>query len=231
MARRSNSKTPLLSSSDWRRLRAWFRVHSRRLPWRHNTNPWRILLAETLLHRTNARLIEVLYPVALREFPSPKAIVGKKKHWIKIAHRAGLAWRARKFISACEVLVNEYGERVPSDRAELQSLPGLGHYTASAVRCFGFGYAEHITDTNTIRLAGRIAGMSVNPADHRAKIVQNLTARLGEYGLPLRAKDNYALLDLAAIVCRPTTPLCCECPVRSRCSMGRTQEKKRSKDQ
>jgi A/G-specific adenine glycosylase len=215
---------PLLSSHNWRRLRAWYRAHGRRLPWRHKVHPWRILLAETLLHRTGAKVVEVLYPVALKEYPSPKAIVTKKNRWMKMAHSAGLFWRARTFVSTCEILVNEYGGRVPSDRRKLESLPGVGHYIASAVRCFGFGIAEFVTDTNTLRLAGRIAGIPVNPAHHRSQTLRKLITRLGANSRPLRPNDNYALLDLAAIVCRPTKPRCEECPLRICCCTGRAHK-------
>lgn len=222
--RRIDTERPLLSTQDWRRLRGWYRTHGRRLPWRRHKSPWSILLAETLLHRTRADIVEALYPVTFSEFPSPKEVVGKKKRWIEIAHRGGLFWRAHKFIKACEILVNDHSGHVPSDRRKLESLPGVGHYIASAVRCFGFGIAESVTDTNTLRLAGRIAGQPVNPGQHRSQTVRKLTARLGVNGQPARSKDNYALLDLAALVCRPTKPLCQECPLRFCCSTGRNHK-------
>jgi A/G-specific adenine glycosylase len=151
----------------------------------------------------------------------------KKDQWISMSHKAGLFWRARIFVSACKILVRHYDGHPPSGRAELESLPGVGHYTASAVRCFGFGYREFITDTNTIRLAGRLAGKILDPANHRTKGIQALTARLGDNGRPPLAKDNYALLDLAATVCKPREPLCYKCPLRSSCHTVQTRKGRR----
>lgn len=222
--RRIDTERPLLSTQDWRRLRAWYRTNGRRLPWRRHKSPWSILLAETLLHRTRADIVEDLYPVTFSEFSSPKEVIAKKKRWIGISHRGGLFWRAHKFIKACEILVNDHGGHVPSDRRKLESLPGVGHYIASAVRCFGFGIAEFVTDTNTLRLAGRIAGIPVNPAHHRSQTLRKLITRLGTNSRPLRRNDNYALLDLAAIVCRPTKPRCEECPLRICCCTGRARK-------
>jgi A/G-specific adenine glycosylase len=225
--RRASPTGPLLTSVDWRRLRIWYRDYGRRLPWRHEATPWSILLAETLLHRTGANVVQVLYPFARKVFPSPRSVILKKSRWISMLYKGGLFWRARIFVRACENLVRHYGGQVPSERKELESLPGVGHYTASAVRCFGFGHREFITDTNTIRLVGRIAGKRLNPASHRTKSIQALTARLSNNGRPPLAKDNYALLDLAATVCKPREPMCHKCPLRSRCHTAQIRKGKR----
>jgi len=214
---RSSLRDPLLSNRDWRRLRIWYSKHGRCLPWRSKATPWSILLAETLLHRTGANVVQDLYPLARKVFASPESIIMKKDRWIAMLHKAGLFWRARIFVSACENLVRQYGGHVPSEGKQLKSLPGVGHYTASAVRCFGFGHREFITDTNTIRLVGRIAGKRLTPSNHRTKSVQTLIARLSDKGRPPLAKDNYALLDLAATVCKPQVPMCHKCPLRSQC--------------
>jgi A/G-specific adenine glycosylase len=219
--------TPLLSNQDWRRLRAWYTKHGRRFPWRHNATPWSILVGETLLHRTNANVVKTLYPLVRKTFPSPESITANKDRWISLLRKGGLFWRSRIFITTCEILLRDYGGHVPAERRELESLPGVGHYTASAVRCFGFGHRELITDTNTIRLAGRIAGKRVNPAHHRATRIQALTARFTKNGRPPLARDNYALLDLAAVLCRPRKPLCRQCPLRPSCHTARIQEGRR----
>ena len=224
--RRSSLRPSLLSDRDWRRLRVWYIKHGRCLPWRHKTTPWSIFLAETLLHRTNANVVQDVYPLARKVFPSPTSIIMKKDQWKAMLHKTGLFWRAQNFVSACEILVRHYGGRVPSDRKELESLPGVGHYTASAVRCFGFGHREFITDTNTIRLAGRIAGKRLNPVNHRNKSIQALIARLSQKGHPPLANDNYALLDLAATVCKPREPLCYECPLSLSCHTFQSRKEK-----
>src|SRR5215510_771205 len=123
----SSIRDPLLSDRDWRRLRTWYSEHGRPLPWRHKATPWSILLAETLLHRTGANVVQALYPFVRKTFPSPKAVILKKEQWTNVLHRGGLFWRARIFVSACEALVQHYGGAVPSERRQLESLPGVGH--------------------------------------------------------------------------------------------------------
>jgi A/G-specific adenine glycosylase len=190
------------------------------LPWRQEPNPWRVLLAETVLHRTRADIAAIIYARLLTEFRDPATVVASPSRWRDLVRSAGLAWRAEAFLKCCEVLVKEYGGRVPSDLAFLEALPGVGHYTANAVRCFGFGMASVLIDTNTIRLASRISGEVAPKERHRARYVQQLVARLGDGGVPPSAEDNFALLDLAAVVCLPNKPICSECPVQMMCATG-----------
>ena len=211
----------VLSPSDWANLRSWYQEHGRHhLPWRGKAIPWNVLLAEVLLHRTKASVVERLYGEVLIEFPSPEAIVERPVDWIKTTFCVGLAWRAEVFILTCERLVAAHQSEVPSGWTDLTSLPGIGHYIASTVRCFGFGFPEVIVDTNTIRLASRITGERLIPSHHRSKKVRQVVARLSEVRTAGYAEDNYALLDLAALVCHSAKPACGGCPLVSGCVTG-----------
>lgn len=211
----------VLSAREWASLRFWYQEHGRhRLPWRRASGPWNVLLAEVLLHRTKASAVEALYEDVSAKFPSPEMVVQRPEDWIKIARPAGLIWRARLFVSTCEQLVLLHRNEVPSDWTALTSLPGVGHYIASAVRCFGFGIPGVIVDTNTMRLTSRITGEPLNPAHHRSRKMRQKVAALLENGTAGCAEDNYALLDLAAITCRTGKPDCARCPVVSGCKTG-----------
>ena len=214
-------KRSVLSSGHWTNLRSWHREHGRHnLPWRLGSTPWKVLLAEVLLHRTRASAVGRLYDEVLKKFPVPEAIVGRPADWLETTSSAGLAWRSRVFISTCDRLVTLYRGSVPSGWADLISLPGIGHYIASAVRCFGFGFPEVIVDINTIRLASRITGESLNATHHRSRKVKQAVASILANGTASCVEDNYALLDLAALVCPTKKPLCGQCPLVSGCITG-----------
>ena len=205
-----------LSSHDWDNLRSWHQEHSRdHLPWRAEATPWNVLLAEVLLHRTRATSVERLYGEVLNQFPSPEAIVQRPADWLKTTRPAGLAWRAEIFVLTCERLVAIHQSQVPSGWAALTSLPGIGHYIASTVPCFGFGLSEVIVDTNTIRLASRITEEALSPTHHRSRKIRQAIVRLSENGTAGYAEDNYALLDLAAMICHTSKPACARCPLAS----------------
>ena len=216
-----DDREPALTIQDWISLRSWFEVHGRHdLPWRIEPSPWGILLAEVLLHRTRAMAAERVYREVVRQFPNPADIVSRPTEWLEMTHPAGLAWRAKTFISACEQILTSHDREVPSARDALMSLPGVGHYIASAVRCFGFGIPEVLVDTNTIRLASRITDEPLSPARHRSRKVRESVERITENCIAASPDDNYALLDLAAIVCHSRSPECVRCPVLSACGTG-----------
>lgn len=133
----------------------------------------------------------------------------------------GLAWRARLFVETCQILLDRYDGQVPADREALLGLPGVGHYVAGAVRCFGFGLREPLVDANTIRLAGRVAGVDLDARKHRAKAVQRTVYGLGDQGAAPDAYDNFALLDLAILVCKASDPAHSDCPIIESCATGR----------
>ena len=216
------NNTPLLSSLEWVSLRSWYQTHGRHhLPWRHLATPWHVFLAETLLHRTRAEAVEAIYPRIVHEFPSPAVVVHEAPRWIEMTRSTGLSWRAEAFISACRSVLAQYEGRVPDRWDALMTLPGVGHYVASAVRCFGFGIRGVIVDSNTIRLAARISGEVLDISHHRSQKVRAMVARLSEDFNPPGPDDNYALLDLAAKICRTGKPQCAECPIQPGCATGR----------
>ena len=212
---------PVPSPQYWASLRTWHDEHGRHhLPWRVDSTPWKVLLAEVLLHRTRATAVEQLYDEALSKFPGPEAIVRRSADWLQTTRPVGLAWRVQSFISTCDSLVALHGSNVPSEWTDLTSLPGIGHYIASTVRCFGFGFPEAIVDTNTVRLASRITGEPLSSSHHRSRRVRQAVAGILANGTTACAKDNYALLDLASLICHTKKPLCDQCPVVSGCVTG-----------
>ena len=101
------------------------------------------------------------------------------------------------------------------------SLPGLGHYSSDAIRCFGLNENRFIVDTNTLRLASRITGNIVEQEKHRsAKARILLEQAFGSEG-KMTADRNFALLDLAALICTNSNPDCAVCPLFRVCEYGK----------
>jgi A/G-specific adenine glycosylase len=219
--RAHDSVDSLLDSGTWAALRAWYASNGRHnLPWRHDRTPWRVLIAETLLHRTRADAVAGVYPPAVVEFPNPGSVLDRPDRWRDLLRPIGLSWRTEAFVQACASLVSLFNSEVPPDAGSLQHLPGVGHYVARAVMCFGFGRSARLVDANTIRLASRISGDVVAASAHRTRRIQDLVGRLSENGRSSGPEDNFALLDLAAIVCLPAKPRCMTCPVQRQCITG-----------
>lgn len=78
------------------------------------------------------------------------------EHILSIIRPCGLSPRKSKAIAELsKILVNDYGGEVPEDMAALETLPGVGHKTASVVISQGFGHPAFPVDTHIHRLAQR----------------------------------------------------------------------------
>ena len=101
----------------------------------------------------------------------------------------------------------------PSTLDELLRLPGVGNYTARAVLAFAFEADVAVVDTNIARVLARVAG-------HR--LTSRSAQAAADAALPAGHSWawNQSLMDLGAVLCRPTSPQCGDCPL-SRCCRWR----------
>jgi len=131
----------------------------------------------------------------------------------------GLYWRARTLHEAARQLTKAYEGRVPVEIPHLMELPGVGPYVAAATVSAVSKKKILLIDTNTARLARRVAGLNLTGDIRRRRIVvQAVIALLGGVA---PASDWWAALDLAAKVCLPNRPLYGVCPIRPYCLTGR----------
>lgn len=218
----TTSTSDAVARARWFRHRIlnWSESHARAFAWRQRRDPYAILIAELMLRRTQARQVEPVYTRFLQIFPNPSALARADETQVaELLAPLGLAWRAGNFIPLARLIEEQQSGRVPCDRDALLALPGVGPYVADAVRIFACGASASLVDTNTVRVAGRYFGFQTHPESRRQRPVQAAIDALID---PSKARaSNLALLDLAAQLCRPKTPLCVECPVAAQCVFGR----------
>jgi A/G-specific adenine glycosylase len=116
------------------------------------------------------------------------------------------------------MLRDEFDGEVPRSRESLVSLPGVSQYIAGAVRCFSFGKAEGLIDTNTVRIAGRLFGLEVTSSSRRNSRFQRLISDLADPKEP--RLYNFSMIDLGAKTCTSRSPDCHSCPLKTLCSHG-----------
>lgn len=106
--------------------------------------------------------------------------------------------------------------RFPQDREEIEKLPGVGQYVANAALLFCHGQPEPLLDVNMARVLERVYGPRRLADIRYDPYLQSLARRVVR---SKRAREiNWALLDLAALVCVIGTPKCGLCPVATLCS-------------
>ena len=205
-----------------RGLRKWGSRNRRSYPWRDTPTPFEVLIAELCLRQTGARIAEPAYRSILEKYPTPRDLAAAPVRDLeKVFRPIGLISRASTIIELARELLLHHGGEVPSRFEDLVQLPGVGPYIANAVRCFGYGKRAPIVDGSVKRVLGRIYG--------RSELADRDAWTLAEHLVPRKDPDlyNYSLLDLGAKLCRPTRPLCHNCPLRRRC-MWHSGEKRSS---
>jgi A/G-specific adenine glycosylase len=180
------------------RLLTWFQEEGADLPWRRTRDRYRVLVAEIQLQTTQVSRVVPYYERWLARWPTVEALAQASLGDVLAAWQGlGYPRRARNLHAAARV-VAEHGWPA---RECLTDLPGVGPYTATALRCFADGEAVLPVDTNIRRVLARRfpAGFPGVPPGRGWEVGQ-------------------ALMDLGRLVCTARTPRCeAGCPLRSGC--------------
>lgn len=198
----------------------WGRKHFRSFSWRLTDEPYRILMAEVMLHRTQALQVVPVYERFVAHYPNVSALVRTKREALhNILYPLGLHWRIDLIHAMAKDLRIHFNGRVPREKDALLSLPGVSDYIANAVCCFAWNQRQPLIDTNTVRVIGPLFGLEIKDSSRRNRRFRELIAVLVDPDEP--RTYNYALLDLAERVCmKKRAPACCKCPVRKYCMYG-----------
>jgi A/G-specific adenine glycosylase len=175
-------------------LLAWYRASARDLPWRRTRNPYAILVSEVMLQQTQVERVVPRYLAWLERWPTVGALAAAPSADV-IREWQGLGYNRRA------VNLHRAARTIARDGwpAELTTLPGVGPYTAAAVRCFALGEDVLPVDVNVERVLRRT-------------------------GHAFTAAAAQALMDLGATVCLARIPRCNDCPLASECPSRGTRD-------
>lgn len=203
-------------------LLAWYYQNRRILPWREEVSPYRVWISEIMLQQTRVRAVIPYYERFLQTLPTIADLAQADDDLLKkLWEGLGYYSRVRNLKAAAIKVMEEFGGELPADYKLLQSLPGIGEYTAGAIGSIAFGLKVPVVDGNVFRVLSRVFASHVDITKPLAKTVfTNLATEL----LPDASGDfNQALMELGAIVCVPNgAPLCEECPIKSLCASYKT---------
>jgi A/G-specific adenine glycosylase len=200
-----------------RRLLAWYRRHARDLPWRRTRDPYAIWVSEIMLQQTQVATVERYFPCFLAAFPTVGAMAAAPEQKIlRLWEGLGYYRRARQLHAAAKKIVADHAGRLPADLESLQQLPGIGRYTAGAIRSIAFDLPAPILEANTVRLLCRLLAFRGDPTSGAGK---TLLWRTAEQLLPQQnaSQFNQALMELGSLICSPRNPQCSQCPLESLC--------------
>jgi A/G-specific adenine glycosylase len=199
-------------------LLAWYAVRGRHdLPWRRDPSAYRVLVSEFMLQQTQVDRVVPIFEAFVARFPDFRALAAAAPSDVVRAWRGlGYNTRAIRLARVAAAVVERFGDGLPREREALLDLPGIGPYTASAIRAFAFGLDDVALDTNLRRIVHRVRfGLEV-PVRENAEAIDAAARAMLPAGRSF--EWNSAMMDLGATVCTARAPKCLLCPLRTRCA-------------
>ena len=208
-----------------RRLLDWYDQKGRTLPWRIRpedraagkaADPYAVWLSEIMLQQTTVPHATPYWFKFLQTWPTVHDLAQAPREAV-LAAWAGLGYYARaRNLHKCAVMVStEHNGVFPVDLDTLKALPGVGDYTANAIRAAAFNQPASVVDGNVERVIAR--RFALKTALPKAK--PEIKALAGQLADPERPCDYaQAIMDLGATVCTPKSPQCSLCPWQEGCA-------------
>jgi A/G-specific adenine glycosylase len=205
------------------RLARWFKRNAADYPWRRTHDAYEVLVSEVMLQQTQIATVlgKGYYQRFLDAFPDMITLAAADDAaLLKAWEGLGYYRRARMLRDTARAVIERHDGKFPCDAVALLALPGIGRYTAGALRAFAFNLPAVLVDGNVCRVLARLMDFS-KPVDGSAGLKQ-----IWEWAAVL-ADDRHprihhaALMELGQKICRPGVPDCTACPVAAFC---RTRE-------
>ena len=215
--RRLGLSFPPTASAAFERVLGWGVDHRRQFPWRTTRDPWAVLVSEIMLQQTQADRVVPYYGAFLAEFPTPTACAAAPVSAVlRLWSGLGYNRRGLNLHRAASVIALTHGGTVPHDDAALRALPGVGVYTARAVRAFAFADPVAPVDTNVARVLSRcIGGAALTVPEKCQGMADALVPATDSWAF------NQTMFDVGALICTGTRPACAICPLRQQCRWKR----------
>lgn len=209
---------------------AWQAQHGRQgLPWQGTRDPYRVWLSEIMLQQTQVVTVLAYYARFLQRFPDVASLAAAPLDDV-LTLWSGLGYysRARNLHRCAQAVVHDFAGQFPASAALLQTLPGIGRSTASAIAAFCFGERVAILDANVKRVLTRVLGFELDLAqaanerslwDRATDLLPTplLAKQLGQSLAALMPRHTQAMMDLGATLCTARKPACQRCPLAAMC--------------
>lgn len=199
------------------KLVTWYLQNKRNLPWRINRNPYYVWLSEIILQQTRVDQGLPYFLTFIDAFPTVFDLANAQENQVlKLWQGLGYYSRARNLHNTAKIISTNYNGVFPKTYNELIKLKGIGDYTASAISSICFDESRAVVDGNVYRVLARYFNLdtpinSTKGIKEFKQLAQTLlpVSNIGDY--------NQAVMELGAVVCKPQSPNCSDCPLNDSC--------------
>jgi A/G-specific adenine glycosylase len=196
---------------------SWYLNNKRDLPWRNTKNPYHIWLSEIILQQTRVEQGLPYYLKFITHFPTIFDLANaKESDVLKLWQGLGYYSRARNLHQAAQYIAFELKGVFPSTKKELETIKGIGPYTASAIASFVNNEPCAVLDGNVFRVISRYLGIETPINTNEGK---NTFSKLADELLNKKnpGLHNQAIMEFGALHCKPANPKCDDCSLNLSC--------------
>lgn len=208
----------------------WYEKTARPLPWRQTHDPYKIWVSEIFLQQTQASRVIDYYTRMIEKFPTVESL--SQASWddfFPYFQGLGFYSRGKNMLKTAQYVVEHWDGKFSDNVDQLQKLPGVGKYTASAICSFAYGQNLGAFDTNLYRVMGRFFGVAEKNIDTKKPIPKNLKEieKRSDFFYSSGKGDllNHAFMDLGSSLCTSKNADCQQCPLSSECDFFLTGKK------
>lgn len=197
------------------------KLNERMMPWKGETDPYKIWLSEVILQQTRVEQGWAYYDRFVKNFPTVcKLAEATETKVFKLWEGLGYYSRCKNLIATAKLICKNYGGKFPDKYDELLQLKGVGPYTAAAISSFAFKLPYAVIDGNVYRVLARFFGIDeATDTTEGKKLFATLAQQLLDINQP--GAYNQAIMDFGAVICKPALPLCHICVLNPYCSAFR----------
>ena len=181
----------------------------------HYEKDYELMIAVRLSAQCTDARVNLITPALFAAYPSLEAMAAAPiEHIEELVHSCGFyKHKARDIVLACQMLISDYGGKVPGTMEELLRIPGVGRKTANLLLGDLYGVPGSVVcDTHCIRICGRLG---LSHGKEPEKVEQQLRAIIP----PEESSDFcHRIVLFGREICTARAPKCNECPLAVHCT-------------
>ena len=191
--------------------------NKRKMPWKGETDPYKIWLSEIILQQTRVEQGWDYYNSFINAYPTVDKLAKAHSNQVfKLWEGLGYYTRCKNLIETARFISKEKKGKFPGTYEEILALKGVGPYTAAAISSFAFNLPHAVIDGNVFRVLSRFFGIKNAVESTKGKKMFGVIAdELLDKKTP--GIYNQAIMDFGAVICKPKNPLCNTCMLKIRC--------------
>lgn len=200
----------------------WYEKNKRDLPWRNQTDPYKIWLSEIILQQTQVVQGTSYYLKFIDKYPTILNLANASEDEVlKLWQGLGYYSRARNLHTTAKEIVSSFNGKFPNDYSSVRGLKGIGDYTAAAICSFSFNLPFAVLDGNVFRFLSRLFGVET-PIDtgEGKKEFQLLANELLNKENP--GQHNQSIMEFGSQFCKVHQPNCHQCVFSEKCQAFKT---------